>query len=62
MKNRITQTHLSVKRTPKMPMETFEVELEPELISFIEAFAAELGMEPNKFAGMVVTQYIAPQN
>ena len=45
-----------------MPIETFEVELEPELISFIEAFAAELGMEPNKFAGMVVTQYIAPQN
>jgi hypothetical protein len=36
--------------------------LEPELVSFIEAFAAELGMEPDKFAGMVVTQHIAPQN
>jgi hypothetical protein len=43
-------------------METIEVELEPELISFFEAFAAELGMEPDKFAGMVVTQHIAPQN
>jgi hypothetical protein len=49
-------------RRLSIPMETIEVELEPELISFIEAFAAELGMEPDKFAGMVVTQHIAPQN
>jgi hypothetical protein len=62
MKNRIKQTHSSAKRTPEMPMETIEVKLEPELISFIERLAAEIGMEPDKFAGMVVTQYSAPQN
>jgi hypothetical protein len=47
-----------------MPMETIEVELElePELISFIEKLASELGMEPDKFAGMVFAQYIAHQN
>jgi hypothetical protein len=45
-----------------MPMETIEIDLEPELISFIEALAAEFGMKPAKFAGMVFTQHIAPQN
>ena len=43
-------------------METIEVELEPELISFIEALAAEIGTEPDEFAGMVLTQHISPQN
>ena len=62
MKNRIKQTHSSAKRTPEIPMDTIELELEPELISFVEALAAELGMEPDKFAGMVFTWYIAHQN
>jgi hypothetical protein len=62
MKNRIKQSHSSANRTPETPMETIEVELEPELISFIEALAAEIGTEPDEFAGMVLTQHISPQN
>jgi hypothetical protein len=37
---------------------TIEFDLEPELVAFAQAFAAEVDMSPESFAGTVVDQYI----
>ena len=47
---------------PSSEFVTIEFDLEPELVAFVQAFAAERDMSPESFAGMVVGQYQGPSS